>query len=199
MEKLRLGVLVSGKGTNLQAIIEEIASGKLDAEIKIVLSNRRDAYALCRAENAGIKNMFVDINDFPNNEAYHQRLIDLLEEQQVDLVILAGYMRILNRTFVERFRGRILNIHPSLLPAFPGLHAVEQALEKGVKVTGCTVHFVDEGVDSGPILLQKAVEISEGETVESLTAKIQQEEHRLFPAAIRKIAEGEIPLPFEMK
>lgn len=189
---LGLGVLASGRGSNLQAILDAIARGDLPAEVRVVVSDRAGAQALERARRAGAAAVFVDPKAHPGREALDAELARVLREHGVDLVILAGYMRILGPGFVAAFRGRVLNIHPSLLPAFPGLHAQRQALEHGVKVAGCTVHFVDEGLDSGPILLQAAVPVLEDDTEETLSARILEQEHRLYPEAIRLFAEGRL-------
>lgn len=189
---LRLGVLASGRGSNLQAILDAIGRGDLAAEVRVVVSDRPGARALERARQAGAAAVFVDRSAYPDREAADAAMARVLQEHGVDLVILAGYMRILGRGFVAAFRGRVLNIHPSLLPAFPGLHAQRQALEHGVKVAGCTVHFVDEGLDSGPIVLQAAVPVLEGDTEETLSARILEQEHRLYPEAIRLFAEGRL-------
>lgn len=189
---LRLGVLASGRGSNLQAIIDAIGRGELRAEVCVVLSNRPGALALERARQAGIPAVVVDQAAYADQDAFEQRLIEVLKGHGVDLVVLAGYMRILGGGFVAAFPGRIMNIHPALLPAFPGLGAQRQALDHGVKVSGCTVHFVDEGLDSGPIILQAAVPVLEDDTVDSLSARILEQEHRLYPEAIRLFAEGRL-------
>lgn len=191
-EPLRLGVLVSGRGSNLQAILDACREGDLPARVVQVLSDRPDAPALERARTAGVAGRWVDPRAYPNREAYERELTRLLEKAGVELVCLAGFMRVLGPWFVGHWRHRVLNIHPSLLPAFRGLHAQKQALEYGVKVAGCTVHFVDEGVDSGPIVLQAAVPVEEDDTVESLSERILQQEHRIYVEAIRLFAEGRL-------
>jgi phosphoribosylglycinamide formyltransferase-1 len=190
----RVGVLASGRGSNLEAILDAIAKGSLVVEVAIVLSNRKEAHALERARNRGVPAEFVDPAGFPDRAAYDRALAQRLQSHKVDLVVLAGYMRLVSPALIRPFRDRIVNIHPSLLPAFPGLNAQRQALDHGVKVSGCTVHFVDEEVDHGPILLQAAVPIEEGETEESLSERILTEEHRLLSRAIQLIAEGRIRL-----
>lgn len=190
--RLRVGVLASGRGSNLQAIMDAIAAGRVPAQVVVVLSDKPGAAALERARAAGIPAEFVDPADFPTREAFDRRLAERLMAYGVDLVVLAGFMRILSPVFVRAFPGRIMNIHPSLLPAFPGLHAQRQALEHGVKVSGCTVHFVDEGLDSGPIILQAAVPVRDDDSEESLAARILEEEHRLYPEAVRLFAEGRL-------
>jgi phosphoribosylglycinamide formyltransferase-1 len=196
LPKVRVGVLASGRGSNLQALIDRIRAGRLDAEIAIVVSDVEDARALRLARAAGIRAEFVD----PGPKKAHlsaeseRRIIDLLEGARVELVALAGFMRILGTDLVRRFRWRILNIHPSLLPAFPGLRVQKKALEYGVKFSGCTVHFVDEGVDTGPIIVQAAVPVVEGDTEESLSRRILKEEHRIYAEAIQLFADGRLKI-----
>jgi len=189
---LRIGVLASGRGSNLQAILDAIVKEKIPAEVVAVLGNKKEAEALQRARHHGIPSEFLDSNDYPDRMAFDTQLAKRLQHYRVDLVILAGYMRLVTSALIVPFRNRILNIHPSLLPAFPGLKAHKQALEHGVKVSGCTVHFVDEEVDHGPILLQASVPVKEGETEEDLVERILIEEHRLLPEAVRIIAEGRV-------
>ena len=189
---LVLGVLASGRGSNLQAIIDAIDAGRCPARVAVVVSDRKDAPALDRARGAAIRGVHLDPRAFPDRAAFDEAVAGVLGEGGVELVCLAGYMRLLSPELVRRYRGRILNVHPALLPTFPGLHAQRQALEHGVKVSGATVHFVDEGVDTGPIVLQSAVPVLEGETEASLTARILVEEHRLYPEAIRLYAEGRL-------
>lgn len=193
-EPLRLGVLVSGRGTNLQAILDACRSGAIPARVVLVVSDRAGAPALERARRAGVPAAFVDPRGFPDRVAFDLHVADRLAASGVELVCLAGFMRILSPAFVQRFRHRILNVHPSLLPAFPGKDAQRQALEYGVKVSGCTVHLVDEGVDTGPIVLQWAVSVHEDDTEESLAARILEHEHRLYVEAIRLYAEGRLDL-----
>jgi phosphoribosylglycinamide formyltransferase 1 len=191
---LALGVLASGRGSNLQAILDAIAAGRCPARAAVVVSDHGDAPALARGRRAGVKALHVDPQAFPERAAYDQALLRVLQEHEVGLVCLAGYMRLLTPEFVAAYRGRILNVHPALLPAFPGLHAQRQALAYGVKVAGVTVHFVDEGVDTGPIVLQAAVAVQEDDTEESLSARILEAEHRLYPEAIRLYAEGRLAI-----
>ena len=181
-----IGVLVSGEGTNLQAL--------LDAGLPIVAvaSNNTKAKGLDRAASAGVEAGAFPAVEFDSRERRDDEMGDWLAERGVELVVLAGYMQMLTAPFLERFPGRILNVHPSLLPSFPGAHAVEDALARGVKVTGATVHFVDEGVDTGPIVLQEAIEIREGDTPATLHARIQQVEHRLLPEAVRLFLDGKL-------
>lgn len=180
----RLGVLISGRGSNLLAILDRIAAGALDAEVVLVLSNEPDAPGLEAARRRGVRTAVVDHRESPDRETHDRRMAELLEAAGVRLVCLAGYMLLLSGWFVRRFAGRILNIHPSLLPAFPGVDAHRQALEAGVKVSGCTVHFVDEGLDSGPIIVQAAVPVLEDDTEETLAARILEVEHVLYSRAI---------------
>lgn len=182
---VNIGVLASGRGTNLQSIIKAIEEGKIEGRISIVISDNPDAYALKRAEQYNIDTRYINFKEFKNRENYDKEIIKILEEKKIDLVVLAGYMRILSPNFIKTYKNKIMNIHPALLPSFPGLHAQSQAVEHGVKVSGCTAHFIDEGVDSGPIILQKAVEVSDDDTEESLAKKILKEEHQIFPQAIQ--------------
>jgi phosphoribosylglycinamide formyltransferase 1 len=191
-EPLVLGVLASGRGSNLQAILDAIEAGRCPARVAVVVSDRPGAQALDRARAAGTKAVHLDPAAYPDRTTYDRAIRGLLEEHGVELVCLAGYMRLLSAEVLQAFRGRILNVHPALLPAFPGLHAQRQALAHGVKVTGATVHFVDEGVDTGPIVLQAAVPVREDDTEERLGARILAEEHRLYPEAIRLYAEGRL-------
>lgn len=180
-----IAVLASGSGSNLQAILDAVDRGDIQgARVALVLSDRKNAYALERARQRGIPVKHLSALHYPSRDDYDRDLVTYLEEQQTDLVVLAGFMRILSPYFVLAFHHRILNIHPSLLPAFPGAHGVADALAYGVKVTGCTVHFVDEGVDTGPIIVQEAIPVLDDDTVESLHQRIHKLEHRLYPKAI---------------
>jgi phosphoribosylglycinamide formyltransferase-1 len=190
--KTRLGVLISGSGTNLQAIIDRCAAGDLQAEVACVISNRADAFGLQRASSHGIPAIHVNHRDFAGRAEYDAALVTTLTQHRVDLVILAGFMRIVTPVLLDAFPNRVMNIHPALLPAFPGLDAQKQALEYGAKVSGCTVHFVDAGTDTGPIILQSTVPVLEDDTVESLSARIHIEEHKLYPAAIQLFAQGRL-------
>ncbi len=189
---INIGVLASGRGTNLQAIIEAVEEGKIKGRISIVISDNRDAYALKRAKKHNIETQYVDFKSFKNREDYDKKIVEYLKEKDVDLVVLAGYMRILSPFFINAYKNKIINIHPALLPSFPELHAQRQAVEYGVKISGCTVHFVDEGVDSGPIILQKAVEVSDDDTEESLAERILKEEHQIYPQVIQLFSQGRL-------
>jgi len=189
---LILGVLASGRGSNLQAILDAIDAGRCPARVAVVVSDRKDAAALDRARRTGIRAVHVDPQAHPDRVAFDDAIAGALDEHAVELVCLAGYMRLLSPGFVRRYPGRILNVHPALLPAFPGLRAQRQALEAGVRVAGATVHLVDEGVDTGPIVLQAAVPVLASDTEGTLSARILAEEHRLYPEAIRLFAEGRI-------
>jgi phosphoribosylglycinamide formyltransferase-1 len=182
-----LGILISGRGSNMQAILDAIRQGELDARVGVVVSNVASAPGLARAQEAGVPTVVIDHKEFSSREAFDRAVVDELQKREVDLVCLAGFMRLLSPLFVRAFPGRILNIHPSLLPSFPGLDAQRQALEHGVKVTGCTVHIVDEELDHGPIVLQTAVPVREDDTEETLSDRILAEEHRAYPRAIRLV------------
>ena len=188
-----LGILISGRGSNLQAIIDAIAHGRLDARIAVVISNRSDARGLDRAKQAGIETLVLDHRDrgrYPTREDYDRALVAELKAREVGLVCLAGFMRLLSPVFIEAFPDAILNIHPSLLPAFPGLDAQLQAWEHGVKVSGATVHLVTADLDAGPIVIQAAVPVLDHDTPETLSARILIEEHRIYPEAIRVVLDG---------
>ena len=190
--KERLGVLCSGRGTDLQSIIDAIARGEVEAEIAVVLADKPEAYALERARQSGIKAVCVDRKQYEGREPFEEALIGELEAAGVTLVVLAGFMRILTPVFVHHYAGRILNIHPALLPSFPGAHAHRDVLAYGVKVSGCTVHFVDEGTDSGPIILQAAVPVLDDDTEETLGARVLEQEHIIYPKAIQLYCEGRL-------
>ena len=187
-----LGVLISGRGSNLQAILDAIADGRLDARVGVVVSNEADAQGLERAEKAGVPKAVLSHKDYDSREAFDEALLKRLKEHDVDVVCLAGFMRILSPVLVRAFPNRVLNIHPSLLPAFIGLHAQRQAVEHGAKVSGCTVHLVDEELDHGPILLQAPVPVEEVDSEESLSARILEQEHKLYPVAIQLILDGRV-------
>ena len=190
----KLAVLVSGRGSNLQAIIDSIDREELDAHLSIVISNTKNAMALKRAEKHGIKTIFIDPSTYLNSKEYDKALVLKLKEFSIDLICLAGYMRILGEEVIQTFEKKIINIHPSLLPAFPGLNAQKQAINHGVKFSGCTVHFVDSGVDSGPIILQTVVPVYDNDDEKSLSKRILEQEHYLYPKAIKMIQENKIRL-----
>ncbi len=197
---MNIGVLVSGRGTNLRSIIQSIESGRIrNAQIKVVISSRADAPAREVAAKHNINEAFIDPTGYKGKRwEYDLKVINCLEKHGVTpengLVLLAGYMRILSPEFVKAYRGRVMNIHPSLLPSFPGVDAQKQALEHGAKITGCTVHFVDEGMDTGPIILQASVPVKGNDTVEALSTRILEQEHRLYPEAVRLFVEGKLML-----
>jgi phosphoribosylglycinamide formyltransferase-1 len=193
-DPLKLGVLISGSGSNLQSIIDHIEKGSLNAEIKIVISNNPDAYGILRAKKHGLPVAVLNHRDFKSREDFDQELINTLQNNCVQLVVLAGFMRILTPAFLRAFPQRIINIHPALLPAFPGTHVQKQALEYGAKFSGCTVHFVDEGVDTGPIIIQSVVPVHDDDTEEALAARILKEEHRIYPQAIQFYADGQLDI-----
>jgi len=192
---INLGVLASGRGSNLQAIMDAIDGQYIkNARVAIVISDKEDAIALERAKKRNIQTLFMDPKKFADRLMYDQEMAKKLEAHRVDLVLLAGYMRILSPEFVRHFRGRLMNIHPALLPSFPGLHPQRKALEWGVKVTGCTVHFVTEDVDAGPIILQYPVPVKKGDTEESLALRILEKEHKIFPKAVKLFAESRLKI-----
>ena len=186
----RIGILLSGRGSNFEALAESVASGRIpNGEISVVISHREGAPGIDRARARGIDARIIPSKGL-DREAYDRQVVEVLREKSIDLVCLAGYMRLLSSYFVQAFRGRILNIHPSLLPAFPGLEAQRQALDHGVKFAGCTVHFVDENLDAGPIILQAAIPVRDSDTADSLSARILAEEHRIYSEAVRIVLEG---------
>jgi len=191
---LKIGVLGSGSGSNMQSVLDAIQAGTLNADMRLVLSDVADAKILDRARQAGIEAIYMPPGKFRTKlePEVEQRYVAALREHKVELVCLAGFMRVLKDEFLKAFPGRVINIHPALLPAFPGLHSWKQALDHGAKVAGCTVHFVDAGVDSGPIIVQAAVPVLDSDTAQTLHARIQVEEHRIYPEAVRLIAEGRL-------
>ncbi len=191
---LKIGVLVSGRGSNLQAILDAIATKKINATLAVVISNNPESAALDRARKASVPTEILVSQKNEKREAYDKKLVDTLKKYGVELVVLAGFMRILSSTFLTPFKNKVINIHPSLLPKFPGLHAQKQALEAGVTTSGCTVHFVDEGCDTGPIILQTQVSIEPGDTVETLEARILKEEHKLLPKVIDLITKNKVKI-----
>ncbi len=180
----RIVVLASGRGTNLEAILEAVKSGDIAGEVALVISDQAQAQALQRAERWKVKALYINPKDYGSRDQYDQALVEQLKQEKIDLVVLAGFMRLLRPLFIRAFPLQIMNIHPSLLPAFPGLNGVGDALNYGVKVTGCTVHFVDEGLDSGPVILQEAVPVIQEDTAETLHQRIHASEYRLYPTAI---------------
>jgi len=194
-EKFKVAALASGRGTNLQALLDEAGRPGSPFSVVLVISDNPQAHALERAKREGVATAVVLRKDHPSRASFDEALADTAKRYGVELVCLAGFMRVLTSAFLSRFRGRVINIHPSLLPSFPGLDAPRQALEKGVKVTGCTVHFVDEGVDTGPIITQIPVDVEPDDTVETLSARILVREHVAYVRSVRNIAEGKIPFP----
>lgn len=195
MTTLELGVLVSGSGSNLQAILDAIANGTLDARVRLVLSNRGEAFAVERARRAGVPAVVRSHKDFASREAFDQAMVADLRQHGAEWIVLAGFMRLLTPGFLQAFPGRILNIHPSLLPAFPGTHAIEKAFAHGVKVTGCTVHWVDEGLDSGPIIAQRAIPVLPGDDEPALAARMHAAEHELYVQVLSDLAAGRVQAP----
>lgn len=190
---VNLGVLVSGSGSNLQAIIDNIEAGRLDAQIKIVISNIPDVYALDRAKKHGIPSMVIPHKGFKREE-YDQKMVEALKANKVELVILAGFMRIITPVLLRAFPMKVMNIHPALLPAFPGTHVWQMEVDSGVKFAGCTVHFVDEGTDTGPIIIQAVVPVYDDDSAETLNARILKQEHMIFSQAIQLYAEGRLEI-----
>lgn len=189
---LRLGVLVSGSGTNLQSILDAVREGRLDADVRLVVSNRPGVFALERAARAEVPTLTLDHKGYPNREGFDEALVLALRQAGVEWVALAGFMRVLTPVFLKAFEGRIVNIHPSLLPAFPGVNSQRQAFDHGVKVAGCTVHFVDGGVDTGAIIAQRAVPVLDSDDAESLRLRILEQEHSVFVEALQAISEGRV-------
>jgi len=187
--KIRLGILVSGSGSNLQAIIDNIEAGKLDAEVSIVISNNSTAYALERCRRHALPFAVVDHRNYPSRDEFDRQMIEELETRNVELVIMAGFMRLLGKRFLAAFPMRIMNIHPALLPSFPGLHVQRKAVAYGVRFSGCTVHFADDGVDTGPIIIQAVVPVYDNDDEDKLAARILREEHKIYSQAIQWYAE----------
>ncbi len=197
MARLKVGVLISGSGTNLQALIDDCARADAVSEIALVLSNRADAFGLTRAAEAGLPHCTIDHREYGTRADFERALSAALEASSVELVCLAGFMRVLTAEFVERWRDRLINIHPSLLPAFKGLDTHARAIAAGVRIAGCTVHFVRPEVDNGPIVVQAAVPVQPDDTAESLAARVLREEHRCLPLAVRLIAQGRVSVAGE--
>jgi len=189
---MNITVFCSGTGTNLQAVIDSVKSGYIPAVISLVVSDDKEAPALKRAGDAGIETFVLNPKDFKTREDYDKEIIRQLKKRKIELIVLAGFMRLLSSHFVREYKNRIMNIHPALLPSFKGTHGVKDALEYGVKITGPTVHFVDDKLDHGPIILQKAVEVKEDDTEETLLERIHKEEHKIYPEAIKLFVEGKI-------
>jgi len=189
---VKLGVLVSGSGSNLQSIIDHIERGLLDAEIRMIISNNPEAYALVRARKHGIPYTVLEHRDFTAREDFDRKMIEVFNLSGVELVIMAGFMRILSPLFLSAFPMKIMNIHPAILPSFPGMHAQKRAFDYGVKFSGCTVHFADEGIDTGPIIIQAIVPVFDQDTDSTLAQRILKEDHRIFPKAIQLYAEGKL-------
>lgn len=189
---LTLGVLASGRGSNFQSIIDSIKSGYLKAKISILITDNPKAYAIERAKKHNIDALVFKPKDFPDKDSYYSHIAQELEKRRVELVILAGFMRVVGRRLIERYPNRIMNIHPAILPSFQGLHGQKQAVDYGVKISGCTVHFIDEGVDTGPIIIQAAVPAYDDDTEETLSERILKQEHRIFPYAIKLYSEGRL-------
>jgi phosphoribosylglycinamide formyltransferase 1 len=194
MTPFTLAILVSGRGSNLQAIIDSIEKNGLPVEIALVISDVKDAFALERAHKHGIESLFLDPKSFPDRKGYEQALVERIQSKSVNLICLAGFMRILGKYFIETFSDRIINVHPSLLPAFPGLNVQKRALEHGTRFSGCTVHYVNEEVDGGPIISQAVVPIYDNDDEASLSERILEQEHIIYPEAIRLISEGRLSL-----
>ncbi|MCL4498673.1 MAG: phosphoribosylglycinamide formyltransferase [Chloroflexi bacterium] len=194
MSALKLGVLVSGSGSNLQVILDHCSNGTLPAVVSVVISDKTDAFALQRAEEAGVAGVRIDRKDFDSAEGYNQRIAEVLKEHHVELVVMAGYMRLLGKEVLGAFPNRVLNLHPALLPSFPGAHGISDALFYGVKVTGVTVHFANEVFDEGPIILQEAIPVEDDDDEDSLSEKIHAVEHRVLPEVIRLYAEGRLKI-----
>ena len=192
LKMINIAVFASGRGTNLQAIIKAVKKGEIKANLSLVVSDNKSAYALKRAKKAKIKTAFIDSKRFSSREDYDAEVINVLEKENIDLIVLAGFMRIISPVLIKRFPNRILNIHPALLPCFKGAHGIKDAFDYSVKVTGVTVHFIDEKMDHGPIILQQAVKIKNTDTLESLEAKIHRIEHKIYPEAIRLFVEGKL-------
>jgi phosphoribosylglycinamide formyltransferase-1 len=192
MPKKRIGILISGRGSNMMSIMDTCERGEINGEIVLVVSNKKDAPGLEKAAQRGYETLFISHRDFPSREEFDKAVAEELEKRGVDLVCLAGFMRLLSDWFVRRFRNRIMNIHPALLPAFPGLDAQRQAVEHGAKISGATVHFVDEELDHGPIIIQRAVEVRNDDTDETLSERILKVEHQIYPEAVRLFCAGRL-------
>lgn len=191
---LKIGVLASGRGSNFQAIIDAIEKGGLKASIEILITDNPSAFAIERAKKHNIKYLFINPKEFATKDDFFKKIADELKTRGIELVILAGFMRIVRKPLTDAFQNRIMNIHPALLPAFPGLHSQKQALDYGVKISGCTVHFVDEGMDTGPVIIQAAVPVLPDDTEDTLSERILSFEHKIYPEAIRLFSEGRLEI-----
>jgi phosphoribosylglycinamide formyltransferase-1 len=189
---LIIGVLASGRGSNFQSIIDSINSEFIKARIAVLITDNPEAYAIERAKNHNIESLIISPEDFSGKDSYYLHIAKELKSRNVELVVLAGFMRVVGKPLIKEFQNKIMNIHPALLPSFPGLHGQKQAVDYGVKISGCTVHFIDEGVDTGPIIIQAAVPAYENDTEDSLSERILKEEHKIFPLAIKLFSEGKI-------
>lgn len=194
MSQHRIGVLASGRGSNLQAIMDACAGGTIPGRVAVVTSDNPDAYALQRAAGAGIPAFCINPSKYNTKDEYEEALVDCLKKYEIEVVCLAGYMRLVGRVMLSEFPNKILNIHPALLPAFPGLHGQEQALNYGVRYSGCTVHFVDDGMDTGPIILQAVVPVEQDDTPDTLAARILEQEHNIYPKAVKLFLEGRLKI-----
>lgn len=192
MGHLGIGVLASGRGSNFQSIIDAVERGHLRVTLRVLVTDNPEAFAIERAKNHGIEHLVMRPKEFASREDYFGRIAAELKRREIGLVVLAGFMRIVGKPLIDAFPGRIMNIHPALLPSFPGLHGQRQALDYGVKISGCTVHFVDEGMDTGPVIIQAAVPVMDDDTEDSLSARILAFEHRIYPEAIRLFSEGRL-------
>lgn len=191
---MNIAVLCSGSGTNLQAIIDKVKSGYISAKIAFVLSDKADAFALERARKSGIETIVLNSKNYKTREDFDKEVIKNLKKRDVGLVVLAGFMRLLSPHFIREYKNKIVNIHPALLPSFKGTHGIKDALDYGVKVTGATVHFVDEHLDNGPIILQSCVEVKSGDTEDTLLERVHREEHKIYPEAVKLFAEGRLKI-----
>lgn len=191
---MNIAILCSGSGTNLQAIIDKVKSGYIPARIAFVLSDKADAFALERAKSAGIETVVLNKKDYKASEDFDKEVVKNLKNKNVELIVLAGFMRLLSPYFIKEYKNKIMNIHPALLPSFKGTHGIKDALEYGVKVTGPTVHFVDEHLDNGPIILQRCVEIKGDDTESTLLERVHKEEHKIYPEAVKLFAEGRLKI-----
>jgi phosphoribosylglycinamide formyltransferase 1 len=194
MKKKIVSFIVSGRGSNFKAIAEKIAGGEINALLGILISDNKNAKALDLANNFGMKSFFIDPASFSSRKDHEKAMVQLLKQNNTDLVVAAGYMRVLTPYFVNEYKNRIINIHPALLPSFPGTNAQKQAFDKGVKITGCTTHFIDEGTDTGPIILQTPVKVLDTDTVETLSARILKEEHKIFPESVKLFCDDRLKI-----